>query len=105
MKKQNTKGCLSEILRFALNAVVVVFLLSCMTFLYLDHIRMTQRLTAIDEKMDAFEQTFKKLISTSQYNEDRDGRFDAKGLLVRKKRAQSLSLESLEKRLKILEFR
>ena len=76
-----------------------------MTFLSVDHIQMKQRLTLIDDKIDTVEQKFKELFPTSHYNKARDGRLDAEGLLVRKKRAQSLSLERLEKRLKVLEFR
>ena len=59
---------------------------------------MKQRLTAIDDKINTLEWTLR-------YNNDRDKRLEAKGLLVREKRALALSLEGLEKRLKVLEFR
>ena len=60
---------------------------------------MKQRLTAIDDKMNTFERTL-------QYNnDDKDERLEAKALFVREKRAVALSLGSLEKRLKVLEFR
>ena len=59
---------------------------------------MKQRLIAIDDKMNTFERTL-------QYNNDKDERLEAKAFFVREKRAVALSLESLEKRLKVLEFR
>jgi len=92
------KGRFSEILRWVLYVAVVLFLMSCIAILFLEQQKMKQRLTAIDDKMNTFEQTL-------QYNSDKDKRFDAKGLFVRKKRALALSLESLEQRLKVLEFR
>ena len=64
------------------------------------------RLAAIDDKMDTFEWKLKKRFPTHQYvNNDKDERLDAKALLTRKKRASTLSLQSLEKRLKVLELR
>ena len=67
---------------------------------------MKQRMVVIDDKMNAFERSLKKPFPTRQNNRDEpDERLDAKDLLVREKRALALSLESLEKRLKVLEFR
>ena len=66
---------------------------------------MKQRLAAIDDKMNAFERMLKKSFSTRHNRDEPDERLDAKALLVREKRALALSLESLEKRLKVLEFR
>ena len=105
MRKQDTKGRCLEILRGAFNVVVVVLLLSCVAFLSLAHIRMTKRLNAIDDKMDAFEQKLQKRFPTKQDNKNRDGRLHANGMLVREKRALAFSLESIEKRLKVLESR
>ena len=103
-KKQKEKGRFSEILRRMLCTVVVVFLVSWMAFLSLDNIQMKQRLAAIDDKMIT-EETLKKIFSASQHYSDTDEQLDAKALLVRKKRALALNLESLEKRVKVLEFR
>ncbi len=86
-----------------LYAVVVVFLVSCNAFLFFEQQQMKQRLAAMDAKMIT-EETLKKFFSASQHYSDTDERIDAKALLVRKKRV-ALSLESLEKRLKVLEFR
>ena len=88
----------SEILRYVLYVVVVAFLMSCIIILFLEQQNIKQRLIAIDDKMNTFERTL-------QYNNDKDERLDAKALFVREKRAVALSLESLEKRLKVLEFR
>ena len=65
---------------------------------------MKQRFAAIDDKMIT-EETLKKFLSACEPHSDTDEPLDAKALLVRKKRASALSLESLEKRLKVLEFR
>ena len=96
-KEHKLKQRFSEILRCVLYAVVVVFLMSCIIILFLEQQTMKQRLTAIDDKMNTFERTL-------QYNNDKDERLEA-ALFVREKRAVALSLESLEKRLKVLEFR
>ena len=105
-KQQKTKGRFSEILRCMLYAVVIVFLASCNAFLFLEQQQMKQRLAAIDDEMNTFERSLKKAFPTRQNNGDeQDERLDAKALLVREKRALALSLESLEKRLKVLEFR
>lgn len=97
-KEHKLKGCFSEILCCVLYVAVVVFLMSCITILFFEQQNMKQRLTAIDDKMNTLERTLR-------YNNDRDKGLEAKGLLVREKRALALSLEGLEKRLKVLEFR
>ena len=97
-KEHRLKERFSEILRSVLYVVVVVFLVSCIAILFLEQQKIKQRLTTIDNKMGIFERTL-------QYNSDRDERQDAKASHVREKRALTLSLESLEKRLKVLEFR
>ena len=97
-KEHKLKQRFSEILRCVLYVVVVASLMSCIIILFLEQQKMKQRLTAIDDKMNTFERTL-------QYNNDKDERLDAKALFVREKRAVALSLESLENRLKVLEFR
>jgi len=96
--KNELKGRFSEILRCVLYVAVVIFLMSCIAILFLEQQKMKQRLTAIDDKMNTLERTLR-------YNNDRDKRLEAKGLLVREKRALALSLEGFEKRLKVPEFR
>ena len=103
--EQKTNGRLSEILRCVLYAVVVVFLVLCNTFLLLEHQHTKQRLTALEDKMKT-EETLKKFFPASQMNSgDKDERLDTKALLVREKRAPASSIESLEKRVRVLEFR
>ena len=103
--EQKTNGRLSEILRCVLYVVVVVFLVLCNTFLLLEHRHMKQRLTALEDKMKT-EETLKKFFPASQMNSgDKDERLDTKAFLVREKRAPAPSIESLEKRVKVLEFR
>ena len=103
--KQKTNGRLSKILRCVSYAVVVVFLVLCNTFLFLEQQHTKQRLTALEDKMIT-EETLKRFFPASQSNSaDKHKRHDGKALLVREKRALALSLESLEKRLKVLEFR
>ena len=65
---------------------------------------MKQRLASIEEKM-VTDETMKKFCATSRMQSDTDERAHVKTLLIRKRRSLALSLESLEKRLKILEFR
>ena len=97
MRKQNAKYAFLEICRSFFYALVFVGLLSWLAFLSLDHIQIRQRLSVIDHRMDRFERKFEEIIPTRQSN-------GAKTLLDRDKR-DVLSLESLEKRLKALEFR
>ena len=52
------------------------------------------------------EETLKKFSPASQINSpDKDERLDTKALLVREKRAPASSIERLEKRVTVLEFR
>ena len=103
--EQKTNGRLSEILRCVLYVVVVVFLVLCNTVLFLEHQHTKQRLTALEDKMIT-EETLKKFFPAIQINSsDKDGRLDSKALLAREKRAPTSSIESLEKRVKVLEFR
>lgn len=68
---------------------------------------MKQSLAAINDKTDNMitEETLKKFFSANRLHNDTDERLDEKALLLRRKRAMALSLESLEKRLKVLETR
>ena len=103
--EKKTNGRLSEALRCVLYAVVVVFLVLCNMFLFLEHRHTKQRLTALEDKMIT-EETLKKFFPASQSNSaDKHERLDGKVLLVREKRGLALGLESLEKRVKVLEFR
>ena len=81
--EQKTNGRLSEIFRCVLYAVVVVFLVLCSTFLFLEHRHTKQRLTALEDKMIT-EDTLKKFFPTIQMNRaDKGERLDSKALLVR----------------------
>ena len=103
--EQKANSRISPTLRCAFYVVVVVFLVLWNTFLFLEHRHTKQRLTALEDKMKT-EETLKKFFPASQSNTaDKHERLDGKALLVREKRAPALSLESLEKRLKVLEFR
>ena len=110
-KEQKTKGRFSEILRSLFYVVMIVFLLSCIVFLFLDHLQTKERLAVIDDKMNTFELTLKKVFPTSPtHTASEDNRLDAagsEGLHVRLRRAltSTVSLQSLEKRLNVLEFR
>ena len=97
-KEHKLKQRFSEILRCVLYLVVVASLMSCIIILFLEQQKVKQRLTAIDDKTNTFERILR-------YKNDKDERLEAKALFVREKRAVALSLESLEKRLKVLEFR
>ena len=91
-----------KILRCLFYAAVIVFLLSCMIFqaiLFMDHLEMKQRLAEIERA------TPKKLFTTSQPQAARSDKLDADDLHVRLRRAVTVSLQSLEKRLKVLETR
>ena len=103
--EQKGNSRISETLRCVFYVVVVVFLVLWNTFLFLEHRHTKQRLTEIEDKMIT-EETLKKFFAASQSNSaDKHERLDGKALLVRRRRAQALSIESLEKRLKVLEFR
>ena len=104
--EQKTKIRFSEILRCLFYVTVVVFLLSCIVFqafLFMDHLQTKQRLAAIDEKVNTLELTPKQVFPSS-YGA-RKNRPDAEDLHVRLRRAVTISLQSLEKRLKVLEIR
>ena len=103
--QQKTNNRISETFRWVFYVVVVVFLVLWNTFLFLEHRHTKQRLSEIEDKM-IIEQTLKKFFLASQSNSaDKHERLDGKVLLVKEKRALALSLESLEKRVKVLEFR
>ena len=107
-KHQKTKHRLSEILRCLFYAIEVFVLLSCIVFqafLCMDHLQTKQRLAAIDEKVDTLDLNLKKLFPSSPPHGARENRPDTKDLYVRKRRAVTISLKSLEKRLKVLESR
>ena len=108
-EEHKTKLRFSEILRCVFYAVVVVFLSSCMlfqAFLFMDHLQTKQRLAAMDEKMNTFELSLKKpLPSRPPHTTARDDRLDGEDLHVRLRRAVTVSLQSLEKRLRVLETR
>ena len=103
--EQKTNNRISETFRCVFYVVVVVFLVLWNTFLFLEHRHTKQRLSEIEDKMIT-EETLKKFFPASQSNSaDKHERLDGKVLLVREKRALALSFESLEKRVKVLEFR
>ena len=103
--EQKTNNRISETFRCVFYVVVVVFLVLWNTFLFLEHRHTKQRLSEIEDKMIT-EETLKKFFPASQSNSaDKHERLDGKVLLVREKRGLALSLESLEKRVKVLEFR
>ena len=103
--KQKANSRTSETLRYFFYVLVVVFLVLWNTFLFLEHRHTKQRLTALEDKMKT-EETLKEFFPASQANSaDKHKHLYGKALLVREKRAPALSLESLEKRLKVLEFR
>ena len=103
-KEPKAEGRFSESLRYLLYVAVFVFFLSCMTVLFLDHIEMKRRLAAMEDKMIT-DETLQKFCATSRIQRDTDERVDDKALLLRRKRELALSLQGLEKRLKVLEFR
>ena len=110
-KEQKTKGRFSEILRSLFYVMMIVFLLSCMVFLLLDHLQTKERLAVIDDKMSAFEFTLQKVFPTSPtHTASEDNKLDAEGseglhVRLRRKLSSTASLQSLEKRLNVLEFR
>ena len=107
-KEQKTGLRLSEILRYSFYGVVIVLLLSCIGFLFMGHLQTMQRLDAIDEKVYALELTMKKLIPSSptyEANQNRLTDLAERDLHVRLRRTVTIGLQSLEKRLKVLEIR
>ena len=102
--EEKTNNRRSEILRCILYAVIVVFLVLCNTVLFLEKQHTKQRLSALEDKMIT-EETLKKFFPASQSNTaDKHEGFDGKALHIREKRALALSLESLEKGLKVLDL-
>ena len=103
--EQKTNNRISQTFRCVFYVVVVVFPVLWNTFLFLEHRHTKQRLSEIEDKMIT-EETLKKFFHASQSNSaDKHERLDGKVLLVREKRALALSLKTLEKRVKVLEFR
>ena len=111
-KEQTMKLRLAELFRRLFYPAVVIFLLSCVTFLVLNHLEMKQKLAAMDEKVNAIGQTRKQTVekffaTRSPHNKARDkNRMDTGSLPVRRsKRAAIISLQNLDKRVKVLEKR
>ena len=105
-KQQSKKISFWKILHCLFYAVAIVFLLSCLALVILDHLEMKRRLNTIDEKMSTVELTLKRTIPTSlPHTAARDNRLAVDDLHVRLKRAVTVTLQSLEKRLKVLEIR
>ena len=99
---KKAKASLWEILRCLFHAAVIAFLLSYMIFqaiLCRDHLEMKQRLAEIERA------TPKTLFTTSQPQAAGSDKLDADDLHVRLRRAVTISLQSLEKQLKVLETR
>ena len=111
IKKQRSKLGISEILRCLVYVAGIIFLLSCMVFqafFFMDHLQMKQKLSTIDEKMTSLELATKRSFfpSSSPQNEAKDTKHGLKDSVhVRLKRTVALNLQSLGKRLKILEIR
>ena len=102
--EQKTNNRRSEILRWILYAVVVVFLVLCNTVLFLEQQHTKQRLSVFEDKMIT-EDKLKKFFPASQPSRaDKHEGFHGKALHIREKRALASSLESLEKRLKVLDL-
>ena len=103
-KQPKTEGRFPKFARFIFWTALVVFLLSCLAFLVLENVQMKRRLTFIEERMVTAE-TIEKFCATIRRQSDTDDRADTKTLLLRRRRSLGLSLQSLEKRLKVLELR
>ena len=105
-KEQKNQLGISQILRCLVYIAAIIFLLSCMVFqafFFMDHLEMKQKLATMDEKMTSFELATKSFVPSSPpQNEAKHG---FKDLHVRLRRAVALSLQSLEKRLKVIEIR
>jgi len=71
----------------------------------MEHLQTKQTLAAIDEKVNRLDQTLKMVFPSSPPHGARENRRDAKDLHVRKRKSVTTSLQSLEKRLKVLEMR
>ena len=108
-KGQTIKLRLVELFRRLFYPAVVIFLLSSIAFLVLNHLEMKQKLAAMDEKVNAIELTVEKFFTTSSpHNQGGDkNRLDTGTSLPvrRSKRAATVSLQNLDKRVKVLEIR
>ena len=107
-KQQKPKLRFSETLRGLFYAILVFVLLSSIVFqafLFMEHLQAKQTLAAIDEKVNRLDQTLKMVFPSSPPHGARKNRPDAKDLHVRKRRSVTISLQSLEKRMKVLEMR
>jgi len=71
----------------------------------MEHLQAKQTLAAIDEKVNTLDQTLKMVFPSSPPHGARKNRPDAKDLHVRKRKSVTISLQSLEKRMKVLEMR
>ena len=100
---------LIEFFRRLFYPAVIIFLLSCIAFLVLNHLEMKQKLAAMDERVNAIELTVVKFFATiSPHNQAGDkNRLDTGTSLPvrRSKRAATVSLQNLDKRVKVLETR
>ena len=106
-KGQTIKRRLVELFRRLFYPAVVIFLLSCIAFLVLNHLEMKQNLATMDEKVNAIELTVEKLATSPPHNKAGEkNRLDTGSLPVRRsKRAATVSLQNLDKRVKVLEIR
>ena len=94
----------SEIVRFVLYVAVVIFLLSSVVLVAVDYVQMKQRLAAIEEKINE-DELLRKVCVTSRKQTEIDGRAKVQASLSRRRRALTVSLAGLEKRVKVLEYR
>ena len=108
-KEQRNKFGTSEILRCLVYIAAIIFLLSCVAFqafFFMDHLEMKQKWATMDGKVTSLELATKSLVPSSPpQNEAKDNKHGFKDLHVRLRRIVALSLQSLEKRLKVLEIR
>ena len=93
----------SEIVRFVFYVAVVIFLLSSVVLVAVDYVQIKQRLAAI-EKINA-DELLRKVCVTDRKQTEIDGRAEVQASLSRRRRALTLSLAGLEKRVKVLEYR
>ena len=94
----------SEIVCFVFYVAVVIFLLSSVVLVAVDYVQIKQRLAAIEEKINA-DELLRKVCVTDRKQTEIDGRAEVQALLSRRRRALTLSLAGLEKRVKVLEYR
>ena len=94
----------SEIVRFVFYVAVVIFLLSSVVLVAVDYVQIKQRLAAIEEKINA-DELLRKVCVTDRKQTEIDGRAEVQASLSRRRKALTLSLAGLEKRVKVLEYR